>query len=199
MELKVSAAAALLAGCMTISTPAQAAVYDFFFSADPANDANITSSADASLRAIGTIEIDAPNGATFDVNSLVDVAIDVFADTIPGFTVTDLQILNGSVSEDGTSIALTDIATPFSDVLTRFFGCVFEACGNPAAGLVGVQDGDIALDVVFASGAAALDSLEVTQSGLPPSPMPSPVPLPAGLPLALSGLALLGLVRRRKG
>ncbi|WP_299655150.1 PEP-CTERM sorting domain-containing protein [uncultured Jannaschia sp.] len=195
MSIKIGAIAALFVGCVSLAAPAQAAVYDFFFTAEPADNSDIVFTSDASLRAIGTIEIDAEDGAAFDVSSLIDVAINVTADTIPGFTVTELQFLNGSVSEDGASISLTDIATPFANVLTRFFGCVFESCGNASAGLVGVQDGDVSLDVAFVNGTSALDSLKVTRSGLPPSA----VPLPAGLPLVLSGLGLLGLVRRRKG
>ncbi len=195
MSIKTGAIATLFAGCVSLSAPAQAAVYDFFFSAEKTTNSGIVLTDDESLRAIGTIEIDAENGAAFDVSSLIDVAINVTANTIPGFTVTELQFLNGSVSKDGASISLTEIATPLENVLTRFFGCVFVSCGNAAAGLVGVQDGDVSLDVAFVNGTAALDSLKVTRSGLPPSA----VPLPAGLPLVLTGLGLLGLVRRRKG
>ncbi|WP_440874280.1 PEP-CTERM sorting domain-containing protein [Thalassotalea sp. PLHSN55] len=181
----------LVALFMLASTQANAGIiFDFYWTGDMSEDSSITASFDNTLRATGTIEIDAVAGSSFSFADVVSTNISVTGDTITDFLVTSWSSIGGDVSLDGQSVSLTSAGNTFSVVGTNYFGCYWVGCGgsNPDNGLWAGQSGDQLVE--YNSQASALAAYRITA--------PSSVPEPSSLLLIFAGLAGLGFNRRRK-
>jgi hypothetical protein len=181
--LRRAALAAFLTAMMAL--PAHAAiVFNFSWTGDPAEDPAIVSSPNATLRAVGTITIDALAGAGFTTANVVATSIAVSGAGLPDFAFTGWNLAEGTIAADGLSALFTD-AFVQGGANVGFFGCEAVDCFNS---VVRARLGTDANDVVYTSAANALASMRMTA-----------VPLPAGLPLLLGGLGLLLLAGSRRG
>lgn len=166
-------------------------IFDFYWTGDMSEDANITSSFDNSLRAYGTIEIDAAAGSTFSFSDVVATNIFVTGDSITDFFVTGWSSIGGVISLDGLSASLSSSGNPYSIVSNNFFGCYWVGCGgsNPENGLWAGQDSNQTVE--YNSAASALAAYRIT-AGV------AQVPEPAAVFLLLAGLVGFGFSRRAR-
>ena len=150
------AALALLLTCHV----AEATLFEFSWHGDPARDASIVSSTDASLRALGTIEIDAAPGAAFTLDDVVATNIAVSGDSIADFVFTNWVSAGGSISADGLTASFSGAGNPFSAASREtFFGCRSPACDfNFAIDVTRTEPNIPLAQVVYGSSAAALAS-----------------------------------------
>lgn len=184
----------LLPVCIALlfaSAAAEATLFGFSWHGDPARDASIVSSTDATLRAFGTIEIDALPGATFTLADVLATNIAVSGDSIVDFVFTHWDSLGGTISADGRSAHFTADGNPFSaGSRATFFGCRSPACDFSFAIDVTRRDPNIALaQVVYGSASAALASFELRAIGIAE---------PAGAPLLLLAGVLFASSARRQ-
>ena len=142
---------------------AEATLFEFSWHGDPARDASIVSSTDASLRAFGTIEIDAAPGATFTLDDVVSTNIAVSGDSIADFVFTNWVSAGGTLGIDGLTAQFSGAGNPFSAASREtFFGCRSPACDFNFAIDVTRTEPNIALaQVVYGSAAAALASFRM--------------------------------------
>ena len=142
---------------------AEATLFEFSWHGDPARDANIVSSTDSSLRASGTLEIDAAPGATFVLDDVIATNIVVTGETIADFVFTQWESVGGTISADGQTAHFTGEGNPFSaSTRATFFGCRSPACDFNFAIDVTRTDPTIALaQVVYGTAAAALASFKM--------------------------------------
>lgn len=142
---------------------AEATLFAFSWHGDPARDATIVSSTDVSLRALGTIEIDAAPGATFTLDDVISTRIAVSGDSIADFVFTNWVSAGGTISIDGLTANFSGAGNPFSAAAREtFFGCRSPACDFNFAIDVTRADPNIALaQVVYGSAAAALASFRM--------------------------------------
>ncbi len=145
------------------SRVAEATLFEFSWHGDPARDASIVSSTDPSLRAFGTIEIDAAPGATFTLDDVVATNIAVSGDSIADFVFTNWVSAGGTLSIDGLTAHFSGAGNPFSAASREtFFGCRSPACDFNFAIDVTRAEPNIALaQVVYGSAAAALGSFRM--------------------------------------
>lgn len=114
---------------LLIGGVAHASLFEFNWHGDPARNPRIVSSTDPTLRAIGTIEIDAAPGSLFDLDDIVATTISVTGDTIADFIFTDWVSAGGAISPDGSEALFTSEGNPFSaTTLDTFFGCRSPGC-----------------------------------------------------------------------
>ncbi len=162
--------AALAGGLALLLTggTAEATLFEFSWHGDPARDASITSSTDASLRALGTIEIDAAPGATFTLDDIVATDITVSGDSIADFIFTQWVSAGGTISSDGLGAHFSGEGNPFTaSSRETFFGCRSPACDFSFAIDVTRTDPNIPLaQVVYGSAAAALASFNMRAIGI---------------------------------
>ncbi len=131
MPVTASRIASHLCGVMLLLTGsfANASLFEFTWHGDPARDPRIVSSTDPSLRATGTIEIDAAPGSIFDLDDIVATTISVTGDTIADFIFHDWVSAGGTISPDGSEALFTSAGNPFSATsLDTFFGCRSPGC-----------------------------------------------------------------------
>lgn len=142
---------------------AKATLFEFSWHGDPARDATIVSSTDTSLRALGTIEIDAAPGATFTLGDVIATDIAVSGDSIADFVFTHWESVGGTISADGLTAHFTGEGNPFSAASrATFFGCRSPACEFNFAIDVTRTDPTIALaQVVYGSASAALAAFKI--------------------------------------
>ncbi|MEO0819047.1 MAG: hypothetical protein AAF074_01350 [Pseudomonadota bacterium] len=113
-----------------LATPAEAIVFDFFWTGDPLADPTIVSSSDPTLRAVGTVEIDALPGASFSLGDILSTSIAVSGDSIIDFTFTEWTSAGGTIAADGMSASFNAAGNPFVFGADGSFGCSFFECGN---------------------------------------------------------------------
>lgn len=177
---------ALLLACNT----AEATLFEFSWHGDPARDATIVSSTNASLRAFGALEIDAAPGATFTLGDVIATNIVVTGDSIADFVFSTWESLGGTISADGQTAHFTGAGNPFSAASrATFFGCRSPGCDFNFAIDVTRTDPNIALaQVVYGSAAAALASFKLRAIR---------VAEPASAPLLLACLVFITSARRQ--
>ncbi|RVU38939.1 hypothetical protein EOI86_06655 [Hwanghaeella grinnelliae] len=177
-------AAALLA---MLGGEASATVFDFFWSG-AADAPGVVSTEDTTLRATGTIEINAAAGGSFSLSDIVSTDITVTGDSITDFTFTGWDSAGGTIAADGLSATFVASGNPFKGGAGGFFGCHFIGCDDDPDILV-ISDANVT--VLYDSADAALASMQMTVSR---------VPVPAALPLLLSAIGGLGFMSwRRRG
>lgn len=174
------------------TTGAQAVVFDFFWTGDSSVDATILLSQDDTLRAVGTIEIDALAGQSFGLGDIVTTDITVSGSSITDFTFTTWSSAGGTISADGLSASFDSAGNPFyqSDDFSEFFGCQDLACQNAIHAINGSLSP--LFTVRYSSPSDVLASYTMTAQL-------SAVPVPASAPLLIAGIAgMAALGRRRK-
>lgn len=186
MTLKSFTAVACLS--LASASSLQATTFDFFWSADPAADTTINSSNDPTATAIGRFDIHVANGAAFTATNVTNIYFKVSGATFNDFSFSSLNIVNGTVSADGSSASLSNIFFLGGSNGIEFFGCNFTDCHF---GDIFVRDHiSTGVEVRYSDKSAAQASLHVTAV--------SAVPLPAGGLLLLSGLGGVAALKRRK-
>ena len=142
---------------------ANATLFEFSWHGDPARDANIVSSTDSSLRAIGTIEIAAAPGALFTLDDIVATSISVTGDTIADFVFSAWESAGGAFSADGSTAFFTGDGNPFSATSREtFFGCRSPACDfNFAIDVTRIPPNTPLAQVVYGSATAALSAFKM--------------------------------------
>jgi hypothetical protein len=180
------------------SGPAAAAIlFNFSWTADPAQDPNIIVSPDPTITATGTMTIDAGPGETFSLSDIIAVNINVSGATIAPFTITSWVDAAGSIAADGLSATFVGSGShePFAFLASgAFFGCERTDCLNVdgTQGELFVRDANaVGSRLFYTSGVAALSSMRLTAAV-------NGVPLPGTVPLLLGGLLALAVVRRRR-
>jgi hypothetical protein len=190
--------AVVAAAVAAFAVPAGAATtFDFFWTGDPSADATITSSGDTTAGAFGTFLIDAgPNDVVGPANVLSFSLTFGTAGTGP-FEMTNANasefLFDGTVSADGTSIAMRDLFVRGLDPIQRF-GCdsPFGDCIFSLRGHIGLRrDGGSIVFFNYATDDAARASLQFTAQET------AVIPVPASLPLLLGAVGLFAVVRRR--
>src|SRR5690606_24608256 len=164
-----------LALFLCVSAQANAGlIFDFYWTGDMSEDANITASFDNTLRAYGTIEIDASAGSTFSFSDVVATNIFVTGDSITDFFVTGWSSIGGDISLDGLIVSLTSAGIPYSIDSGNFFGCYWVGCegSNPDNGLWAGQDENQLVE--YNSAANALAAYRIT-AGTTQVPEPAAV------------------------
>lgn len=178
--VSIPALLALLAG-----GGVHAAIYDFSWTGDPAEDPTIVSSDDSTLRANGTIEIDTLPGETFALSDILSTNISVTGDTIADFVLTSWVQAGGSIAADGSSAVFSAAGNPYySSPSAGFFGCSFVGCSN---GEIDVDSPGVDNVVGYGNDAQALASMRMTQA----------VPAPATLALLMAGIIGIRYARKR--
>ena len=186
--LKTAVGAALLSLCFAL--PANAATFNFFWSADPAADPTITSSDDPTATAMGTLDINVANGAAFTAADLSDGLFVVVGDSFPNFSVAFVNLtIVGLIAPDGASAAITGNFIG-SNPGGGAFACLNFEC-QPDPTIVINTPGPMSSATTYNSPAAALASFKLTAAQ-------TAVPVPAALPLLGTGLALFGLMGWRR-
>lgn len=183
---------AVLAALMTVgmALPAHSSiVFNFSWTGDPTQDPAIVTSPDATLRAIGVVEIDAAPGAVFTNADIVSTNITVSGAGFADWSFTSWTQAGGSIAADGLSASFSAMANPHHVTSGSFFGCLDFYCES---GDLRVRSGTLTYNLHYDSPESALAAMQMT--AMPPIPA---IPLPAGLPLLLGGLGLLAVVRRR--
>ena len=181
----------LIAFFLLVSTQANAGLmFDFYWTGDMSEDSSITATFDNTLRASGTIEINAVAGSTFSLADVVSTNIFVTGDTITDFLVTSWNSIGGTISLDGLNVSLTSAGNTFSIDSGNYFGCYWVGCGggpNPDNGLWAGQNSSQWIE--YDTEANVLAAYRITAASIPE---------PASIFLILAGLAGLGFNRRRK-
>lgn len=202
MKLTVFSAVLLAASLLT-ALPAQAMTFNFFWSSDPALDANLVSSPDPTITVTGTLDINVAPGARFSEADISNVNLLLSGPNITDVTFTEWIRGSGFVASDGLSASFADISrsNPFARIRgdglpVRFFGCGTASCGELGSSReISIRTGPTFVPLTFdyTSSAAAYASMQMTV----PAPL-APVPLPAALPLLLASFCGLALLRRGK-
>lgn len=184
--------AALALGTAAMASATNAATFDFYWSALPANDPAIISSPDASAAAVGTLDINVPNGSSFDASDISNVSISFSNANLSNLVFDRAQIVAGSTSADGTTASFTDFLIDTA-IVVSLFGCSSADCSQGSI-FYEVQEasGNFIGDLFqYASPQTALSSLSAVATV-------SVVPLPSGGILLLSGLAGVAALKRRR-
>jgi len=122
---------ALAVAIVLIATanPVRATLFSFSWLGDPTQDATILSSTDRTLRAFGTIDIDAAAGSDFTLDDIIQTDISVTGDSIDDFIFSTWVEAGGSISADGLRASFSGAGNPFSAVTSAtFFGCRHPGC-----------------------------------------------------------------------
>ena len=195
--MKIASAAATTALLAALALPAGAATtFDFFWTGDPILDPELARSDAASARATGAFVIDAgPNDAVGPAQVLsFSLAFGTRDTGLFEMTRADADgfFFDGTVSEDGSRIAMRDffVATP---ELVQRFGClsIFGTCEVVAERNIVLSIGDNNFGFLYSSEVTARAALRFTAQP------PAEIPLPATLPLLLGALGLLAVAGRR--
>ena len=189
-----------LASALCAPSAAGAALYNFFWTGDPALDATISGGGAVGLQAVGTVDINAGPGEAFLLADILSTDITVSGGGITAFTFTNWNSAAGSISADGLTATFTPAGNPFyfdgvtdgsGTPIGDYFGCRFLNCGLGFPGFFTVlARGGTEVVVDYGSAEAATASMTMNL-----------VPLPAALPLLATALGALGAVghwRRRR-
>jgi hypothetical protein len=144
---------------------AAATLFEFSWHGDPARDGSIVSSTDSSLRATGTIEIDATPGSMFALDDIISTEIFVTGDTVADFVFTVWVSAGGTLSADGSEAFFTGAGNPFSATsLDTFFGCRSPGCNfNFAIDVIRVAPNTPLAQVVYGSAAEAIAAFRMRE------------------------------------
>ncbi|MEM9435456.1 MAG: VPLPA-CTERM sorting domain-containing protein [Pseudomonadota bacterium] len=190
--------AVFAAATLAAAPPAQAITFNFFWSSDPALDANLLFSADPTITVTGTMDINVAPGMMFGLADIANVNLSVAGPNITGFTLSEWTSAAGTVASDGLSASFVGSGSnePFALTPTNaFFGCTSDVCDGSAISEISILEpgftGLFRFD--YTSANSALASMQMT--AVQP---PAPIPLPAALPFLLAGLGALGLMRRTR-
>src|ERR1041384_5726402 len=120
----------------------------------------------SSLKATGTIDINAAPGAAFTLSDIVSTSNSVTGASITPFVFTGWEEAGGTISADGQRATFNAAGNPFFDDLGNFFGCDFGGCGATSnqstdiliANFVGTQVSD---RVFYASADEALAAMQM--------------------------------------
>lgn len=173
------------------AVPAQAIVFNVFWTGDPTIDTNLVRSGDPTASVTGVIDINAAPGAAFTANDITSLSLAVSGTQFDDFRLALPLVAEGTIAADGVSATLTDFsAVQLNSFAT--FGCQSFSgdCSQVANGnnIAIPLDPDLTIGFSYSSTAAAQQSITLT----------APIPLPAPAMLLLTGLLGLGLVVRRK-
>ncbi|MEO1238111.1 MAG: VPLPA-CTERM sorting domain-containing protein [Pseudomonadota bacterium] len=180
------------------------------------------STTDATMKAIGTLEIGVGDGETFGIQDLISINVDVMGEKINDFTIDGSEnttFLFGRISDNGLFATLSDFL--FANIVDPFigngFGCDFD---DPEVCAQGNFDGGPNYNIVsgrlmdptnvngnkgtttYASPGRALGSISLTRVFDDPDPVdpdpgpidpgPGPLPPPNVIPLPATAPLLLG-------
>ena len=160
--------AALAGLVLSVSGLANAGLmFDFYWTGDTSEDSTIVSTADSTLMAMGTIEIDAAFGSTFDFSDILFTNISVTGDSIQDFIFTSWSSIGGTIAADGMSASFNASGNPYS-YISNFYGCYYGGCGGDFSILVIDQDGGgSSRQVFYVNAEDALASMKMTRTEVP--------------------------------